>query len=259
MTASGSSPTTPPDADAAAIAAAWADATARVAASALRAGRRPEAVRIVAATKTVPVERIRALLAAGCTDLGENRAQELVAKAPELAHEVAGGPPTWHFIGPLQRNKIRALAPLVSCWHTVDRPALVPGIAGHAPGATVLVEVNLAREPQKAGCDPDDVAALVGQADRAGLRVVGLMTVPPRGGDPRPWFAELAARAADLGLAECSMGMSEDFEVAVEEGATMVRLGRVLLGARPANPADGSGDGPRDGPGDVPGFGGSPG
>jgi PLP dependent protein len=247
-------PAAAPD-DAAAIAAAWADATARVAAAARRVGRDPAAVRIVAATKTVPVERIRALCAAGCTDLGENRAQELTAKAPELTDAVAGGPPTWHFIGPLQRNKIKALAPLVACWHTVDRPALVPGIATHAPGATVLVEVNLAREPQKAGCDPDDVAALVGQADRAGLRVAGLMTVPPRGGDPRPWFAALAARAADLGLPECSMGMSEDFEVAVEEGATMVRLGRLLLGARPGTPPDAS----RDAPGDVHGFGASPG
>jgi len=248
--------TTPtPRDDATVIAAAWADATARVAAAARRAGRDPASVRIVAATKTVPVERIRALLAAGCGDLGENRAQELVAKAPELAHAVAGGPPTWHFIGPLQRNKIKALAPLVSCWHTIDRAALVPGIATHAPGATVLVEVNLAREPQKAGCDPDDVAALVAQADRAGLRVVGLMTVPPRGGDPRPWFADLAARAADLGLPECSMGMSEDFEAAVEEGATMVRLGRVLLGVRPpTGPGGSAGNGA-----DVHGFGGSPG
>ena len=242
-------PTAPEDA--AAIATAWAEATARVAAAARRAGRDPASVRIVAATKTVPVGRIRALVAAGCTDLGENRAQELAAKAPDLATAVAGGPPTWHFIGPLQRNKIKLLAPLVSCWHTVDRPALVPAIAAHAPGATVLVEVNLAREPQKAGCDPDDLGALVALADRAGLAVAGLMTVPPRGADPRPWFADLAARAAGLGLPECSMGMSEDFEAAVEEGATMVRLGRVLLGARPAAP--------RDHVGDVHGFGDSPG
>ena len=209
----------------------WAEVGARVAAAAARSGRDPARVRIVAATKTVAPERIRSLLAAGCADLGENRAQELVAKAPELADAI-GGPPVWHFIGPLQRNKVRSLAPLVACWHTVDRPALVPGIAEHAPGATVLIQVNLAREPQKAGCDPDEVEALVGQADRAGLAVVGLMTVPPRGADPRPWFTDLAARTDALGLSECAMGMSEDFEVAVEAGATMIRVGRVLLGDR---------------------------
>ena len=207
----------------------WEEVRSRVAAAAQRVGRDPASVRIVAATKTVPVERIRPLVAAGCVDLGENRAQELVAKAPELGREVV-----WHFIGPLQRNKIKPLAPWVSWWHTVDRPAVVPGIAVHAPGAAVLVEVNLAREPQKAGCDPDEVEALVSQADRAGLRVAGLMTVPPRGADPRPWYADLAARVAALGLNECSMGMSDDFEAAVEEGATIVRVGRVLLGERPS-------------------------
>lgn len=210
------------------VAARWESVRARVRAAAERAGRDPAAVRIVAATKTVPAERIRPLVAAGCTELGENRAQELVAKAPELPGV------TWHFIGHLQRNKIKALAEWVSVWHTVDRSSLVPGIAAHAPGATVLVEVNLAREPQKSGCDPDEVETLVGVADRAGLTVAGLMTVPPRGSDPRPWFADLAARAGALGLPECSMGMSEDFEVAVEEGATMIRLGRVLLGERPS-------------------------
>ena len=209
----------------------WAAVKARVAAAATRAGRDPAGIRIVAATQTVPVDRIRPLLAAGCRDLGENRAQELAAKAPQLL-DAPGGPPTWHFIGHLQRNKIRSLAEWVSVWHTVDRPSPIPGIAEHAPGATVLIEVNLAREPQKSGCDPDEVESLVGLADRAGLRVAGLMTVPPRGADPRPWFADLAARARALGLSELSMGMSGDFEVAVEEGATVVRVGRVLLGER---------------------------
>ena len=215
------------------IVARWETVCARVGEAAERVGRDPAGVRIVAATKTVPIERIRPLLAAGCRDLGENRAQELEAKAARLAED--GGPAvTWHFIGHLQRNKITALAPWVACWHTLDRSALVPGIAAHAPGATVLVEVNLAREPQKSGCDPDAVAALVDLADRAGLRVAGLMTIPPRGADPRPWFADLAARADALGLPERSMGMSGDFEVAVEEGATIIRVGRVLLGERPS-------------------------
>jgi pyridoxal phosphate enzyme (YggS family) len=213
------------------LAARWREVTERVAAAAHRAGRDPASVRIIAATKTVPVDRIRGLLAAGCSDFGENRAQELVAKAPEL-ETGAEGTPTWHFIGPVQRNKVKPLAGWVSYWHTVDRPALVPGIAAHAPGARVLVEVNLAGEPQKPGCDPTQVGALVELGTRSGLQVVGLMAVPPRGADPRPWFRELAGRAADHGLAECSMGMSDDFEVAVEEGATMLRLGRVLLGER---------------------------
>jgi pyridoxal phosphate enzyme (YggS family) len=208
----------------------WREVGERVAAAARRAGRDPADVRIVAATKTVPADRIRELVAAGCTDLGENRAQELVGKAAAL--DDVGVPLTWHFIGPLQRNKIRPLAPLVSWWHTLDRPALVPGIAAHAPGARVLVEVNLAREPQKAGCAPDELATLVGAARRAGLEVVGLMTLPPHGADPRPWFAELVTRADALGLPERSIGMSADFEAAVEAGSTIVRLGRVLLGER---------------------------
>jgi len=213
------------------VAARWEAVRDRVAAAAARAGRDPDRVRIVAATKTVTVDRIRPLLAAGCRDLGENRAQELAAKAPEL-RDAPGGPPVWHFIGHLQRNKIRTLAEWVAVWHTVDRPSPIPGIAEHAPGATVLIEVNLAREPQKSGCDPDELETLVTLADRAGLVVAGLMTVPPRGSDPRPWFADLAARARALGLSELSMGMSGDFEVAVEEGATIVRVGRVLLGER---------------------------
>lgn len=213
------------------VAAAWDAVQERIAAAARRAGRDPAAVRVVAATKSVPVERVRAVLDAGCTDLGENRAQELLAKAPQLAG--AAAPPVWHFIGALQRNKVKALAPWVGWWHTLDRPALVPVLATHCPGATVLVEVNLAREPQKAGCHPEELEALVEAAAGSGLRVAGLMAVPPRDDDPRPWFATLAARAAALGLAECSMGMSDDFEVAVEEGATIVRLGRVLFGERP--------------------------
>lgn len=214
------------------VGAAWARVQDRVAAAARRAGRDPGRVRVVAATKSVPVARIEALLAAGCRELGENRAQELVAKAREL--QAGPGPsPTWHFIGPLQRNKVRILAPFVACWHTLDRQVLVPELARQAPGATVLVEVNLAGEPQKAGCRPSEAAGLVEAARAAGLTVVGLMTVPPHGEDPRLWFRALAAMARELGLPECSMGMSDDFEVAIEEGATIVRLGRVLFGSRP--------------------------
>src|SRR4029078_7887837 len=131
------------------------------------AGRVPDTIRLVAATKTQSVEAVRAVLAAGVTDVGENRAQELVAKAPELA--VAS--PTWHFIGRLQRNKINQLAPWVSWWQSVDRPALVDALAARVPGARVLVEVNVAGEEQKGGASPVATPALVDRARAAGLDV----------------------------------------------------------------------------------------
>jgi pyridoxal phosphate enzyme (YggS family) len=213
------------------IAVAVADVRARVAAAAARAGRDPTTVTLVAATKTVPVARLRDLLAAGVTELGENRAQELLAKAPELA--AATPPPRWHFIGRLQRNKVRALSPWVACWQSVDREELGATIARHAVGSPVLVEVNIAGEPAKGGVAPIDASRLVDALGALGLRVEGLMTVPPAGEDPRPWFARLARLAVDLSLRELSMGMSDDYEVAIEEGATVVRVGRALLGPRP--------------------------
>lgn len=214
------------------IADAWAVVEARVTDAARRSGRRRVDVRVVAATKTVPAERIAELVSAGCTELGENRAQELMVKAPRLA--MGDGPtPTWHFIGALQRNKVKPLVPWVSLWQTVDRPALVAALAAHAPGAEVLIEVNQASEPQKSGCLPGDVDRLVDRAFAAGLAVRGLMTVPPRSSPPRRWFAALAEMAHRLGVPELSMGMSNDFDVAIEEGATIVRLGRVLFGDRP--------------------------
>jgi hypothetical protein len=201
----------------------------RIAAAARRAGRDPDTVTLVAATKTVPAARIAAALAAGVTDVGENRAQELLAKAPELAAHT----PRWHFLGPLQRNKVRGLAPLVACWHTVDRVELADVLARHAAGARVLVEVNLAGEPQKAGCPPATVGALVDALRDRDLAVVGLMAIPPHGDDPRPWFARLRDLAGAAALPELSMGMTDDYEIAVEEGATLVRVGRALFGDRP--------------------------
>lgn len=214
----------------------WATVEAQVAGAARRAGRERGDVRVVAATKTVSTERVAELIAAGGSHLGENRAQELLAKAPVLARLAEAGPgrvPTWHFIGPLQRNKVKPLAAWVSVWQTVDRPALASAIATHAPGATVLIEVNVAGEPQKAGAAPGEVERLADTARQAGLTVAGLMTVPPQASAPRRWFAGLAELADRLGLAELSMGMSSDFEVAIEEGATIVRLGRALFGDRP--------------------------
>jgi pyridoxal phosphate enzyme (YggS family) len=211
----------------------------RIEAAARRAGREAASVRLVAATKTVPPARIAAVLAAGVPDVGENRAQELVAKAPELAAGTV--PPCWHFLGALQRNKVRALAPWVTLWQSVDRVALGLEIARHAPGARVLVEVNLAGEERKAGCAPDAVGALVEELRGTGLDVAGLMAVPPAGEDPRPWFVRLRELGAGEELGELSMGMTDDFEVAVEEGATIVRVGRALFGPRPGPDATESG------------------
>jgi pyridoxal phosphate enzyme (YggS family) len=198
----------------------------RVAAAAVRAGRDPAAVTLVAATKTVDMERIRAVLAAGVTDLGENRAQELLAKT-DVGAEVR-----WHFLGRLQRNKVRALAPWVCCWQSVDRTELGAEIARRAPGARVLVEVNLGEEPQKGGCLPAALPRLVATLVEDGLDVEGLMAVPPHDDDPRRWFAALRDHATTLGLRELSMGMTDDFETAIEEGATIVRVGRALFGPR---------------------------
>ena len=202
---------------------------ARLAAAAARAGRDPASVTLVAATKLVPPERVAAAVRAGVVDVGENRAQELLAKAPalEALH------PRWHFLGTLQRNKVKALAGWVTCWQSVDRAVLGETIARHAPRARVLVGVNLAGEAQKAGCTPDEAPALVDALRGLGLDVAGLMAVPPHGEDPRPWFARLRDLAAAAAVPELSMGMTDDFEIAVEEGATLVRVGRALFGERP--------------------------
>jgi PLP dependent protein len=171
------------------------------------------------------------VLAAGAHDLGENRAQELVAKAGVLADVVPA--PGWHFIGRLQRNKVKMLAPVVELWHSIDRVELADPLARYAPAARVLVEVNLAGEAQKGGCRPGETEALVERLMGAGLVVEGLMTVPAAVGDPRPTFAALRDLAAGLGLARLSMGMTADFEQAIAEGATIVRVGSAVFGPRP--------------------------
>ena len=214
-----------------AIVAAVTDVRERIVAAARRSGRDLATIRLVAATKTVEPERVRAVVEAGVTDVGENRAQELVAKAGALV--AAGLECRWHFLGQLQTNKVRALAPRVACWQSVDRLALGREIAGRAPGASVFVQVNLAGEPQKGGCDPSGAAALADGLRGIGLAVDGLMTVPPHDGDPRRWFAALRDLAGRTGVDGLSMGMSEDFEIAVEEGATILRVGRSLFGERP--------------------------
>lgn len=187
-------------------------------------------VKVVAVTKGFGPDVAAAAMEAGLLDLGENYAQELLAKATELSAQ-----PRWHFIGRLQRNKIRKIAGLVHLWHSVDRPELAAEIARRAPGAKVLVQVDIADIGGRGGCASDDTAGLVGRCREVGLEVAGLMAVGALGSpdQARPGFRRLASQAHDLGLVELSMGMTADMEVAVEEGATMVRIGTALFGPRP--------------------------
>lgn len=202
------------------------------------AGRRPDEVVVVAVTKGFGVEAVEAASAAGIHDVGENYAQELAGKC-------RAAPPTegrrWHFLGRVQRNKVRTIAGAVHLWQGVDRVAAGEEIARRAPGARVLVQVRIDGRDgaeDRNGCDPQDVPALVERLDGLGLDVRGLMAVGPAGPPElaRPGFRQVAALADKLGLAERSMGMSEDLGVAVEEGSTMVRVGRGLFGSRPVAP-----------------------
>ncbi len=208
---------------------------ARIAAAAERAGRSLKDVTLVAVSKTHPAAAVRAAYAAGQRDFGENYAQELVAKRAELADLDDA---RWHFIGRLQRNKAKDVAG-AALIHAVDGAPLADALARRVPAGArqdVLVQVNIAGETTKAGVSPDEAPALVDAiAALPALRCVGLMTMPPPVAQPednRPHFRALAALARRLGLAQLSMGMSDDFEVAVEEGATLVRVGTAVFGAR---------------------------
>ncbi|UDY35982.1 YggS family pyridoxal phosphate enzyme [Dermatobacter hominis] len=195
-------------------------------------------VTVVCVTKAHPPAVAAAALAAGFRDLGENYAQELRDKAApvaEVAEALGSAPVRWHFIGRLQTNKVRLIAPAVSLWESVDRASLASQIAGRAPGAAVLVQLDLAGLPDRGGCPPDEAPELVARCRELGLDVRGLMGVGPPG-DPelaRPGFRRLVAMADDLGLPERSIGMSADLDVAVDEGATIVRVGSALVGPRP--------------------------
>ncbi|MCY4434812.1 MAG: YggS family pyridoxal phosphate-dependent enzyme [bacterium] len=193
-------------------------------------------VKVVAVTKGFGPDAVAAAVEAGLADVGENYAQELLAKANELGiAPIDAQQPRWHFIGRLQRNKVRKIAGHVHLWQSVDRPELATEIARWAPDARVLVQVDTAGVGGRGGCPPEEAAGLVDRCREAGLAVAGLMAVgapgPPE--HARPGFRLLASQAADLGLAELSMGMTADIEVAVEEGATMVRIGTALFGPRP--------------------------
>jgi pyridoxal phosphate enzyme (YggS family) len=213
-----------------------------IAQAAERAGRNPEEVRLVAVGKTHPPELVAAAVAAGVTDLGENRVQEAAAKKPLVP------PATWHLIGPLQRNKARLALETFDLIHTVDRWEIVDRLEllldRHWPTRRqpVLVEVNIGDEPQKAGVPPHkagDLVASVHTAPHLDLR--GLMVIPPFDLEPegsREYFRQLRLlrdRLQDslsLALPELSMGMSHDYEAAIAEGATMVRIGTAIFGAR---------------------------
>ena len=220
------------------IAARLAEVRGRIAAAAERAGRSAEGVTLLAVSKTKSEAAIREAYAAGQRDFGENYVQELTAKAAALS-DLPGL--RWHLIGPLQRNKVKQVAPIAALVHTVDRAALAEEIEKRAAAAgrvvPVLIEVNVGGEASKAGCPPGDAAALAA-AVRAmpHLSLRGLMTIPPDTEDreeARPFFAALRALRDGIGgLPELSMGMSHDFEIAVAEGATIVRVGTAIFGAR---------------------------
>jgi hypothetical protein len=216
----------------------------RIAAACRRSGRRREDVRLVAISKTQPPEAIRAAFAVGLRDFGENRVQEAQAKLPALADLRA----TWHLVGHLQTNKARAARELFQWVHSVDSRRLAEKLAQAAPpGGTrlpVLIEVNLGEEAAKAGVRAAEAQELAGQLGHIeALELRGLMVIPPFLASPaevRPYFRQLrdlareieARRLPNVSMQELSMGMSNDFEVAIEEGSTIVRVGTAIFGER---------------------------
>jgi pyridoxal phosphate enzyme (YggS family) len=197
----------------------------RIAAAAARAGRDGAAVELVVAGKYVAVDDLAVLAQAGIADVGENRAQDLRAKVDAYGDTFA-----WDFIGHLQSRKVKLVAPLVRMIHSVGTDSVLEQLGRHAsPGLRVLVEVNVAGEEGKGGIAPADLGGFV---ERCPVTVAGLMTMPPRAerpDDSRRWFAALRELAEHHGLGLLSMGTTQDYEVAVEEGATHVRIGTVLF------------------------------
>lgn len=216
-----------------------AEVRSRIAEAAASAGRDPDRIRLIAVSKNWPADAVRAAADAGITDFGENKAQELAHKL-----KLVGDLGKWHFVGALQTNKARVVVGRVELVHSVDRVEVAEAISRRAGrmGVTqpVLVQVNVAREPAKHGIDPREAVAFAERvAGLEGVRLCGLMTMPPFGPDPeesRRWFRKLAALGATLtdrvGASELSMGMTRDFEIAIQEGATMVRIGEALFGER---------------------------
>jgi hypothetical protein len=208
----------------------------RVAAACRRTGRSPDDVTLVGVTKGFPPEAAAQAYAAGLQDLGENRVQEALSKIEALA--ARGMRPRWHLVGHLQTNKAKTVAGRFAIIHSVDSVRLAQALSRRArEPVPILLEVNVAQEASKFGFAPHEAAsALRAVGALPNLDVRGLMTVAPLTADPetvRPIFRRLRDLRDDLGLRELSMGMTDDFEVAIEEGATMVRVGRAIFGPRP--------------------------
>ena len=217
------------------IAASLARVRARIAAACERAGRSPDDVTLIGVTKGFPAEAAAEAHAAGLRDLGENRVQEAVAKIETLAAQ--GVRPRWHLVGHLQTNKVQTVVGRFAILHSVDSVRLAQALSRRADEqVSILLEVNVGQETSKFGFAPREVtAALHTISDLPNLTVGGLMTVAPIADDPdrtRPIFRRLRELRDELGLRELSMGMTDDFEVAIEEGATMVRVGRAIFGPR---------------------------
>jgi pyridoxal phosphate enzyme (YggS family) len=208
--------------------------TARIRAAEIAAGRAEGSVTLIAVSKVQPLERVVAVLEEGHRVFGENYVQEAAAKWPDLRAQF--GAVAVHMIGPLQTNKAKVAVDLFDAIHTVDRPSLAEKLArlaqerGRSP--ELFVQVNTGEEVQKAGVLPADVDAFVAACRGMDLPVAGLMCIPPEGEEAAPHFAMLAGMAARNGLSGLSMGMSGDFEAAIAAGATHVRVGSAIFGAR---------------------------
>jgi pyridoxal phosphate enzyme (YggS family) len=213
---------------------ALAEIKARVAAAAAASGRTPDQVRLIAVSKVQPLARVESVLVAGHRLFGENRVQEAAGKWPALRDRF--GPVELHLIGPLQTNKARQAFTLFEAIHSLDRDKLAETLARLAQEAgtcpQLFVQVNTGAEPQKAGIAPEDANAFIARARALDLPVVGLMCIPPEGLDPVPHFRLLSHIAERNGLSGLSMGMSGDFEAAIAEGATHVRIGSAIFGDR---------------------------
>lgn len=189
-------------------------------------------VEIVAVTKGFSSWAIESAVAAGCRSVGENYAQELLSKR-EVIERLC---PEVHFIGQLQSNKVRQLVGLVDVWASLDRGSIIDEVAKRADGARVLIQVNTTGEKAKGGCQPDDLAALVSRAQDSGLRLDGLMNVGPTNEPPeaaRAGFRLVRNLVDEYGLSVCSMGMTADAAIAIEEGSTEIRVGTAIFGQRP--------------------------
>jgi pyridoxal phosphate enzyme (YggS family) len=210
------------------------DIQQRIRNAAIRSNRNPDSITLVAVTKTVPVTRIREAASSGVKNVGENRLQDAISKIDDLKDLGL----TWHFIGHIQTNKAKKVAESFDWIHSVDRIEVADKLGrAAAKPLSILIEVKLHDEPSKSGADVSGLAALIDSIRHYDtLKLKGLMSVPPfleNPEDVRPYFRKLRELAGQYGLSELSMGMTHDFEVAIEEGATMVRIGTGLFGKRP--------------------------